>query len=255
MFLRKLLFPSFFFTCVRYLFLLTQIENKKIKVYYPFNKGSYAIEILKRKNISVRQKKKYVTVKNKNTKRHYQLAFLVFDIIKIFGRISDKELLGHVIAHNNEFIELEKKKKKKRWEYLFNNDCINFDVLKIFLKNNKFEWPLTINSGQIKDQGAINIPVAPIVYVENCRKINEQFKSKNKNKKINLKIINDHVSELPISNDAIQCVFSSFSDSDSLTKDHFINKIHEWAPSDVDWYTFVYNLREEPSDNIKRFFD
>ncbi|SBT00006.1 conserved Plasmodium protein, unknown function, partial [Plasmodium malariae] len=209
----------------------------------------------------------------------------------IFGRISDKELLGHVIAHNNEFIELEKKKKKKRWEYLFNNDCINFDVLKIFLKNNKFEWPLTINSGQIKDQGAINIPVSPIVYVENCRKINEQFKSKNKNKKINLKIINDHVSELPISNDAIQCVFSSFSDSDSLTKDHFINKIHEWAPSDglkkkkkflrktkvwqnmyqnksesytsrhlffkgiVDWYTFVYNLREEPSDNIKRFFD
>ncbi|EWC77552.1 hypothetical protein C923_01782 [Plasmodium falciparum UGT5.1] len=86
-------------------------------------------------------------------------------------------------------------------------------------------------------------------------KISEQVK--NKNTKINLKIINDYISEMPISNDAIQCVFSSFSDYEELTKEQFINKIHEWAPSDgiIDWYTFVYNLKEEPSDNIKRFFD
>ncbi|VWU52636.1 conserved protein, unknown function, partial [Hepatocystis sp. ex Piliocolobus tephrosceles] len=52
-------------------------------------------------------------------------------------------------------------------------------------------------------------------------------------------------------------VFSSFTNSEELTREVFIKRIHEWAPSDgiVDWYTFVYNLKEEPSDNIKRFFD
>ncbi|GAB64444.1 hypothetical protein PCYB_011770 [Plasmodium cynomolgi strain B] len=195
-------------------------------------------------------------------------AFLVFDIIKIFGRLSDQELLGHVISHNNDFIELSKNPKKK-WEKLFlpKNDSLNFEAFKNFLRQAPFEWPLTINSGQIRNQGSISIPVSPIVYVESCRKISELLKGKNKNKgvnagtstgaKINLKIINDYVSEQPISNDAIQCVFSSFSDLPELTKDQFINKIHEWAPSDgiIDWYTFVYNLKEEPSDNIKRFFD
>ncbi|EUT88795.1 hypothetical protein PFAG_01640 [Plasmodium falciparum Santa Lucia] len=216
------------------------------------------LKIVNAKNniLSEHKKKKHPSVRNKRNLIHFNpRAFLVFDIIKIFGRLSDKELLGHVISHNNEFIELDKKKKTKKWEILFNNDYINFDILKNFLLNNKFEWPLTVNSGQIKNQGSINIPVSPIVYVENCRKISEQVK--NKNTKINLKIINDYISEMPISNDAIQCVFSSFSDYEELTKEQFINKIHEWAPSDgiIDWYTFVYNLKEEPSDNIKRFFD
>lgn len=196
---------------------------------------------------------------NKRVQR-LQSAYLVFDIIKIFGRLSNKELLGHVISHNNEFTDLEstKRKKKKNWEILFEKDSsITFEKFQVFLKNTKFEWPLTVNSGQIKNQGSIDIPVAPIVYVENCRKLTEEHKSKNKNLKLNIKTVNDFVDELPIANDAIQCVFSSFSDLEYLTKTHFINKIHEWAPSDgiIDWYTFVYNLKEDPSDNIRRFLD
>ncbi|CRG98071.1 conserved Plasmodium protein, unknown function [Plasmodium gallinaceum] len=249
MLLMKIFLQNFFFIFIQHI-LLIQTENIKLKN-YAFNRKHFMLKILNEKNILIYHRKKYLNLKQKKkVKRVYSQAYLVFDIIKIFGRISDKELLGHVISHNNEFIELDKNKKKKKWEILFDNNYINFDLLKKFLKNNKFEWPLTVNSGQIKNQGSINIP-------ENCRKISEEFRNKNKTSKINLKIINDYVSELPISNDAIQCVFSSFSDFDDLTKDHFINKIHEWAPSDgiVDWYTFVYNLKEEPSDNIKRFFD
>ncbi|CRG98435.1 conserved Plasmodium protein, unknown function [Plasmodium relictum] len=256
MLLLKIFLHNFFFIFIQYIILI-QTKNIKLKN-YAFHKKHFMLKILNEKSISVYRRKKYLILKQKNKVRRECLqAYLVFDIIKIFGRISDKELLGHVISHNNEFIELDKNKKKKKWEILFDNNYINFNLLKKFLKNNKFEWPLTVNSGQIKNQGSINIPVSPIVYVENCRKISEEFRNKNKTNKINLKIINDYVSELPISNDAIQCVFSSFSDFDDLTKDHFINKIHEWAPSDgiVDWYTFVYNLKEEPSDNIKRFFD
>ncbi|SCD22365.1 conserved Plasmodium protein, unknown function [Plasmodium ovale] len=215
--------------------------------------------LINQKYFPILQKSNYTILKSRKRAKYCgKVTFLVFDIIKIFGRLSSKELLGHVISHNNDFVQLEKKKKKKKkWEILFHNDYINYDVLKTFLQNSIFEWPLTVNSGQIKNQGPIDIPVAPIVYVENCRKISEQLKNKNKNAKINLKIINDYVSELPISDDAIQCVFASFSNLDNLTRDSFIMKIHEWAPSDgiVDWYTFVYNLKEEPSDNIKRFFD
>ncbi|CDO63576.1 conserved Plasmodium protein, unknown function [Plasmodium reichenowi] len=255
MILLKICLANFFCIFISYL-LLTHIENKQLKNYVL--KKKFMLKIVNAKNnlLFEHKKKKHPSVRNKRNLIHFNpRAFLVFDIIKIFGRLSDKELLGHVISHNNEFIELDKKKKTKKWEILFNNDYINFDILKNFLLNNKFEWPLTVNSGQIKNQGSINIPVSPIVYVENCRKISEQVK--NKNTKINLKIINDYISEMPISNDAIQCVFSSFSDYEELTKEQFINKIHEWAPSDgiIDWYTFVYNLKEEPSDNIKRFFD
>ncbi|GAW78942.1 hypothetical protein, conserved [Plasmodium gonderi] len=270
MFLNKLLFLILCFTLMSYVLLISS-ENRKLKNYYTLNKNCLNISPRSnQRNSSLIIKKKFLTLKQGkyNSSSQIPWAFLVFDIIKIFGRLSDQELLGHVISHNNEFIELNKNKKKvKKWENLFlsSNNSINFEILKSFLNQTKFEWPLTINSGQIQNQGSISIPVSPIVYVENCRKISEMFRSKNKNtgtdpnvsRKINLKIINEYVSEQSISNDAIECVFSSFSDFSELTMDQFINKIHEWAPSDgiVDWYTFVYNLKEEPLDNIKRFFD
>ncbi|CAA9986172.1 conserved Plasmodium protein, unknown function [Plasmodium knowlesi strain H] len=282
----KILLPILFITLILHTHLITG-ECKYLQNGYTLSRNSHSTTLQTNwKSNSLYLKKSLLTFR-RGRQRHVS-AFLVFDIIKIFGRLSDQELLGHVISHNNDFIELNKnQKKKKKWQKLFlpKNHTLNFESFKNFLRQAEFEWPLTINTGQIKNQGSISIPVSPIVYVENCRKISEFVKSKNKNKnkvintgssvgmntatgtgtnaaintgnKINLKIINDYVSEQPISNDAMQCVFSSFSDLPELTKDQFISRIHEWAPSDgiIDWYTFVYNLKEEPSDNIKRFFD
>ncbi|SCM23128.1 conserved Plasmodium protein, unknown function [Plasmodium chabaudi chabaudi] len=261
MFLKNVFFVCYIVIFTNY-FLLTQIETKKkyiLKKYSILNNNKIISRSLRKNKLCFIQKEKNNVLirRHKYGGNHHKRAFLVFDIIKIFGRLSNKELLGHVISHNNDFIENNKKNCKKNWEILFQNDTINYDILKTFLEKSKFEWPLTVNSGQIKKEGPIDIPVSPIVYIENCRKISDQFKNKNKNTKINLKIINDYVNELPISTDAIQCVFSSFSDLEYLTKENFIQKIHEWAPSDgvLDWYTFVYNLKEEPTDNIKKFFD
>ncbi|CAG9484884.1 conserved Plasmodium protein, unknown function [Plasmodium vivax] len=282
----KLLLPILLFPLMLRTLLVTS-ESKHSQNCYSLSRSPHSATLeTKRKSNSLYSKKRLVRLRRGRQGRHglqrvppppaaataappRASAFLVFDIIKIFGRLSDQELLGHVISHNNDFIKLSQNEKRKKWEKLFlpNKDGVNFEAFKNFLRQAPFEWPLTINSGQIKNQGSISIPVSPIVYVESCRKISEFLKGKNKNKgasagtatgaKINLKIINDYVSEQPISNDAIQCVFSSFSDLPELTKDQFISKIHEWAPSDgiIDWYTFVYNLKEEPSDNIKRFFD
>ncbi|KJP89364.1 hypothetical protein AK88_01030 [Plasmodium fragile] len=248
----KILLPILFFTLMLRTLLISS-ESTHSQNCYKLSRSSRNTTLeTNRKNISLHIKKRLVRLR------------------RIFGRLSDQELLGHVISHNNDFIQISKNiPKKKKWEKLFlpKKDSINFEAFKNFLRQAEFEWPLTINSGQIKNQGSISIPVSPIVYVESCRKISEFLKGNNKNKgvnagtntgaKINLKIINDYVSEQPISNDAMQCVFSSFSDFPELTRDQFISKIHEWAPSDgiIDWYTFVYNLKEEPSDNIKRFFD
>ncbi|ANQ05741.1 Uncharacterized protein PCOAH_00001070 [Plasmodium coatneyi] len=272
----KILLPILFLTLMLHTLLITS-ESKHAQNCYTLNRSSHSTTLeTNRKSNSLYIKKRLLTLRRGRQQRvpaPRASAFLVFDIVKIFGRLSDQELLGHVISHNNEFIELRKNRPPKKWEKLFlpKNDSLNFEAFKNFLRQAEFEWPLTINSGQIKNQGSISIPVSPIVYVESCRKISEFLKSKNKNKGmnagtnagtstgaiINLKIINEYVSEQPISNDAMQCVFSSFSDLPELTKDQFISRIHEWAPSDgiIDWYTFVYNLKEEPSDNIKRFFD
>ncbi|EUD66635.1 hypothetical protein C922_02956 [Plasmodium inui San Antonio 1] len=267
----KILFPILFFTLILRTLLVTS-ESKHTQNYYTLSRSSHSTtRETNRKSNSLHVKKRLIRLRRGRLRvpPPRASAFLVFDIIKIFGRLSDQELLGHVISHNNDFIQINKNKGKKKWEKLFlpQNESLNFEAFKDFLRQAQFEWPLTINSGQIKNQGSISIPVCPLVYVESCRKISEFLKGKNKNKgvnagtnrgaKINLKLINDYVSEQPISNDAMQCVFSSFSDLPELTKDQFISKIHEWAPSDgiIDWYTFVYNLKEEPSDNIKRFFD
>ncbi|WBY59253.1 hypothetical protein Py17XNL_001205103 [Plasmodium yoelii yoelii] len=191
MFLKIVFFICYIVIFTNY-FLLTSIETKKkniLKKYNILNNNKIISSSLRKNNILIRR---------------HKYGFLVFDIIKIFGRISNKELLGHVISHNNNFIENEKKNCKKNWEILFQNDTINYDILKRFLEKTKFEWPLTVNSGQIKNEGPIDIPVSPIVYIENCKKISDQFKNKNKNTKINLKIINDYVNELPISPDAIR---------------------------------------------------
>ncbi|VWU50716.1 conserved protein, unknown function, partial [Hepatocystis sp. ex Piliocolobus tephrosceles] len=159
MFLKKLYSSWLFFIIIKYL-ILKQIETKKTTNHNILSYKNYALNLLNHKHNFFQNNRDNIKVKNRKCcKICIPRTFVVFDIIKIFGRISNKELIGHVISYNNKFIELEgNKNKKKKWELLFSTDYVNVAAFKKFLKITKFEWPLTVNSGQIKNQGPIDIP-------------------------------------------------------------------------------------------------
>jgi len=185
-------------------------------------------------------------------------AFEVLDIVKIFGRLSDPHIIGHCIGHaRSECHGGYRSKTNWRWHNIFSDKVsVGIKDFKNSLKSQIFCWPQTPNSGQLRGRPNVLVPVSPKVY---AGYFNNLHSSKGQSRRLaSVQDISALVQSEALSNDAVECVFSALTDSQTnLSWKLMEHTIDKWAPLDglVDWHSFIYQIHEDPSDGLQNYLD
>ncbi|SIO73340.1 conserved Plasmodium protein, unknown function [Babesia microti strain RI] len=173
--------------------------------------------------------------------------YLVLDLIKIYGRLSQKSKIGHIIPlkNNDKLVSKLISPEKFYWELVFDKDDeeLNFDQFTKRVGMKRFEWPVMINKNRRDNKQPFFIPVCQ----ERQNRLMKQLdKSSDKEGLVNNKLLhlNAMVSNQEINKEALIDVFETFASSGILTKKSFSDKIKSYSPLLTlwDWDSFIRNM-------------